>query len=678
METSVLESPYFYKKRINMADPTYQWYEDSILIVGATSKTFDYSSTDSTMPHSVYCIATTTEDVEGSKTIKSKNKIININPLALHITSTLDITPEMAGGNVTVTAELSGADISDVDLVWMFNEKPGNRHPDNDGDYGWAEDTPSASPSSGSLTTQLWCDKGTAESPPWDAGNGLIIVGTHKITGEVFSSPEVVVKNTAPKGLTITVDPSEGESGADTSFTYSSKALNFEPTSLEWQYKLDTGSYKVLKEFTGSSGTASVKLPTVSDNASYYVRCVADGVESNPVMVVVKANSVDQEVVDGRAKVAFLGDSFVDYSDYNDTNKDDALDAEYAIRGLATAFTSFSDIGLQQLDHGVGGETLAQIAARKEEVPADAKLVVLIGGTNDIVLDPTSFDATVSAASVDEIVKHFAPKKVLILDQITTGGGGAYSSQAAELNKEVDKVIAANDNAYRISLNHFSPDDASLINNKDWTHPAGKGSLLLGQDINDELRKHLKSTWTKTDLTVTDLNGAQEAVDASTGSTGTKPTGWDAAGKGEFGLGHAPGWAKITYTGDASDAEYATLICDPVWTNNTGAPVKVMATCKAQGKFSGEEGYDWGQDHSDTGIFSLHTDISSTYNKIGHNGDINSNIVPECLLRTGVIEVVDGGSVSAEFALSRGTSGDLVSPEFEFSDISLFIVDDYV
>ncbi len=409
---------------------------------------------------------------------------------------------------------------------------------------------------------------------------------------------------------------------------------------------------------------------------SRYFICLGDGEDvSGPIpqetsRKVKVTNTTDNAIIiNDRRLVVGFGDSYVDYSDSRDEPQSgDPYNSLQRLKGVTAAMGASLSYGLQTTEMGHGGDSFWQMLPRVDSVKAlKPEVVVLVGGTNDIGFhgsyppeDDRTFDATKSAEYVDQILKAFAPIPVVVLEQIYFDAH--QQRQVDELNAAVDLVIAANDNAYRAPLNHFTPNDGvTFISKADPVHPTGEGSLLIGKDLSDAVNAIVKSTWKPdANLIPKDLNGT---------ATNSIPEGWTASGDAVH--SQEGGYQKMVVTG----ASKRGSLTSQVYTNNTGKTVIMQASALVKSANFGDTEYPGWQEIdpvSDVGYLQI-TGITGHSSFNTYANDVNGGNTSEVRFRTGQISVPNGSDVTVSFNLSGGSHGS-GAPELMFKDVELYIV----
>lgn len=475
-----------------------------------------------------------------------------------------------------------------------------------------------------------------------------------------MKSPIILVAETSPMNLV-----------SEPTYKWVTSLLKDEPLS-DWVDCIGTGSDTLSYTIPDSELPAS--------GTSRYFLCLGNGEDaSGPIpqetsrKVKVTNTSDGVFTVNDRRLIVGFGDSYVDYSDSRDEPASgQATNALQRLKGVIGGMASQLSYGLQATEMGHGGDSFWEYIPRIDAVKKlKPEVVVLVGGTNDIAnhgsappLDDKSFDATVSAGYVDQIIKAFAPVPVIVLEQIYFSPG--QQSQVDELNAAVDLVIAANDNAYRAPLNHFTPNDGvTLISKADPVHPTGEGSILIGKDLKDAVAKVIKSTWTpEANLIPKDLNGT---------ATNGVPEGWTTSGDAVN--SQEGGYQKMVVTGASKSG---SLTCES-YTNNTGKTVLMQAAAKVKtANFGVTEYPGWEEVDtvSDVGYLQV-SGITGHSSFNSYANDVNSGNTEEVTFRTGQISVPNGSSVTVSFNLSGGTNGS-GAPELMFKDVELFVVPEII
>lgn len=195
---------------------------------------------------------------------------------------------------------------------------------------------------------------------------------------------------------------------------------------------------------------------------------------------------------------------------------------------------------------GVSGDKTTQMLARVGSIPADANIVIVLGGTNDLANEVAASTIQSNLRSIYNSILA-SGKKVVAVKILPRGGWGAFNSgqiATAEASRaSVNTWIGQQGDVIVVDAeNAFKPGgtlDATLFYDGA-VHPGQRGAWVLASEINKVLKPRfgigslLKITENNLLPNSADFTGTGGAV--SSYFTGTLATGWSASG-GTSGVG---------------------------------------------------------------------------------------------------------------------------------------------
>ena len=345
----------------------------------------------------------------------------------------------------------------------------------------------------------------------------------------------------------------------------------------------------------------------------------------------------------------------------------------YSTHGLLSGYGETGTIEFEILDAGAYGTKASEATKRVDVVKAlNPDVVVLRFGTNELSGGNSGIpdNAIVFKASMESIVKQFAPVPVVIVPQNKLKD---YADEKVkELNDAITEIVATNANTMTFAFEAFKDGNWDMFM-PDNTHPNSLGYILMGQDIRKAVDTIVKSTWKPVNVLTAKLENAYVPVPVPSvnGATGTQPTGWYTDGPAvhvkeeEF--------HKMVYTGGKGGA--AAKITSDAFTNTTDKVVKIAGSVIV--KASDLMGFDTDKDWNISDKISLMVQGSGADWNLNFSYSVNSmdktGDVPLITLVTKPIDIQPTKGAMLTLMVKGGSEGG--STTAWFKDAELFIVE---